>query len=49
VNAICNVSPEARPIRFFILKSVLSPVCTPEDQVTPRRGPAARAAPPAGV
>ena len=26
-------SPEPRPIRFFILKSVFSPTVTPEDQV----------------
>src|SRR6476620_6120747 len=32
-KAIWNVSPEPRPIRFFILKSVFSAVETPCDQV----------------
>src|ERR671923_60321 len=32
-NAIWIVSPEPRPIRFFILKSVLIDVLTPDDHV----------------
>ena len=32
-KAICSVSPELLPMKSFILKSVLSEVDTPDDQV----------------